>query len=91
MVSGAPQALSALLWVWLVVVDLAERGEFLDGLGAWIGMMLLGVQLVVAAPLLVSLLAGWAALRTRALLAVSSLALWSVGAVCTVWFALAGR
>lgn len=89
-VSGAPQALSALLWAWLVVSDLAERGELLDGLGAGIGMTLLGVQLVVVTPLLVSLLARRAALRTRALLAASSLALWSVGAVCTVWFALAG-
>lgn len=52
--------------------------------------MVFGAPQALSAPLLTSLFACRAAPRTRAALAVSSLALWSVGAVCTVWFALAG-
>ncbi len=57
-VIGFPAALFSLFGMVLVITDLRQLGEFLDGLGATIGAVIIGCSLVSCAVLI-----GFAALR----------------------------
>ena len=55
---GFPAAIFCLFGLVLVITDLRQRGEFLDGLGADIGAVIIGCSLLSSAVLI-----GVAALR----------------------------
>jgi len=72
------------LCMLLIGADLAERGEFLDGLGVGLGLMGLAAILAMAVPLILS----WALPRApdgaRAVLALSSTTMLLIGAIALV-------